>query len=409
MFTNIGFFVLGVVAVFLLSFVWSSDRRKIRYKNLITILIVQLLLTYFLLNSNVGNVIISALVSLFSLLLVCAHKGTEFIFGPLVSMNQDAGGIFFFSVGMPIVLMSALIGILQYLKILPFCVKLIGMVLSKVTGMGRLESFNAVSSLSVGQSENFIAYKKIIGHLPSNVLYTMSATAMSTVSLAIAGAYMGMLNVDNGFDPKYVIIAMMLNMFGTFFVLNVINPYDKGLDTEYEDLQKTYGEAEVRQSFFEMLAEYILDGFKVAVIVSAMLIGFIALLTLLDFIFKSVLGVTFTDVSGYIFYPFAWVMHIPTSEIHTAAQIMGTKVVTNEFAAIELMTKHVSELSIHTKAVVSVFLISFANFSSIGIIIGAIQAVSKEASIKVARFSLKILYGATLVSILSACVVGVFV
>lgn len=409
MITNIGFFVFGIAAVFLLSFAWSSDRKKIRYKNLFTILIVQLLLTYFLLNSNVGSVIISALVNLFGLLLVCAHSGTKFIFGPLTSMNQDAGGIFFFSVGMPIVLMSALIGILQYLKILPFCVKIIGMVLSKVTGMGRLESFNAVSSLSVGQSENFIAYKKILGHLPSNVLYTMAATAMSTVSLAVAGAYVSMLSVDNGFDPKYVIIAMMLNMFGTFFVLNIINPYDKGSETEYEDLQKTYGEAKIKQSFFEMLAEYILDGFKVAVIVSAMLIGFIALLTLLDFIFKFMLGVTFTDVLGYVFYPFAWIMHIPTSEVHTAAQVMGTKVVTNEFAAIELMTKHANELSAHTKAVVSVFLISFANFSSIGIIIGAIQAVSKEASIKVARFSLKILYGATLVSILSACVVGVFV
>lgn len=409
MFINIGFFVLGVIVVFLFAFLWSSDRKKIRYKNLVIILVIQLLISYFLLNSNVGAVIISALVDLFGLLLDCAHKGTEFIFGPLANVNQNVGGIFFFSVGMPIILMSALIGILQYVKILPLCIKVIGFVLSKATGMGRLESFNAVSSLAVGQSENFIAYKKIIGHLPSNVLYTMSATAMSTVSLATAGAYIGMLSVKNGFDPKYVIIAMVLNMFGTFFVLTVINPYEKTSDIEYEDLHKSYEGIIEKQSFFEMLAEYILDGFKVAVIVSAMLIGFIALLALLDSIFSSILGISFTDILGYIFYPFAWVMHIPTPQIHMAAQIMGTKVVTNEFAAIELMTRHVNELSIHTKAVVSVFLISFANFSSIGIIIGAIQAVSKDASIKVARFSLKILYGATLVSILSACVVGVFV
>lgn len=409
MFINIGFFMLGVVVVFLLAFIWSSDRKAIRYKNLVIIIAVQLVLSYFLLNSTIGNSIISVLVDVFGVLLACAHKGTEFIFGPLASMNKNAGGIFFFSVGMPIVLMSALIGILQYVKILPFCIKIIGFVLSKVTGMGRLESFNAVSSLAVGQSENFIAYKKIIGHLPSNVLFTMASTAMSTVSLAIAGAYVGMLSVENGFDPKYVIVAMVLNMFGTFFVLTVINPYEKTSDTQYADLHKTYEGDVAKQSFFEMLAEYIMDGFRVAVIVSAMLIGFIALLALLDTIFRSVFGVTFTDILGFIFYPFAWVMHIPSDQIHTAAQIMGTKVVTNEFAAIELMTKHVNELSAHTKAVVSVFLISFANFSSIGIIIGAIQAVSKEASIKVARFSLKILYGATLVSILSACVVGVFV
>jgi nucleoside transport protein len=409
MFINIGFFVLGVVVVFLLAFIWSSDRKSIRYKNLVIILAVQLALAYFLINSNIGNLIINEIVELFDVLLSCAHAGTKFIFGPLADMNKNEGGIFFFSVGMPIVLMSALIGILQHLKILPLCIKFIGFVLSKVTGMGQLESFNAVSSLAVGQSENFIAYKKIIGHLPSNVLYTMAATAMSTVSLAVAGAYVGMLSTQNGFDPKYVIIAMVLNMFGTFFVLTIINPYEKTTNSDYSNLHDSFEENVVKQSFFEMLAEYIMDGFKVAIIVSAMLIGFIALLALLDSIFKSVFGMAFTEILSYVFYPIAWMLHIPMDQIHTAAQVMGIKIVTNEFAAIMDMTKYASELSSHTKAVLSVFLISFANFSSIGIVIGAIQAVSKEASIKVARFSLKILYGATLVSILSACVVGVFV
>lgn len=85
---------------------------------------------------------------------------------------------------------------------------------------------------------------------------------------------------------------------------------------------------------------------------------------------------------------------------------MGTKIVTNEFVAMQELANHSTQLSQHTKAVVSVFLVSFANFSSIGIIIGAIQALSREASVKVARFSLKILYGAVLVSFLSANIVG---
>ncbi|MDE5000707.1 nucleoside recognition domain-containing protein, partial [Francisella tularensis] len=86
---------------------------------------------------------------------------------------------FFFNAAMPFVVMSAVIGILQYFRILQFLVVYIGSILSKVTGMGKLESFNSVSSLSVGQSENFLYYKKIIKYLPSIVLYTMAATAMS--------------------------------------------------------------------------------------------------------------------------------------------------------------------------------------------------------------------------------------
>ncbi|WP_150467882.1 NupC/NupG family nucleoside CNT transporter [Francisella sp. SYW-9] len=407
MITKLMFFILGVVTVFVLAFLWSSDRKKIRYNYLAIILIVQVLLAYFLLRSSIGEDIVGVIVSGFDVLLICANDGTRFIFGSLTDM--DGGHIFFFTVGMPIVLMSALIGILQYFKILPVIIKIVGFILSKITGMGKLESFNAVSSLSVGQSENFIAYKKIIGHLPSNVLYTMAATAMSTVSLAISGAYMQMLSVKNGFDPKFVIVAMVMNMFGTFFVLTVINPYEKSKDISFDNLHDTYDETPEKQSFFEMLTEYILDGFKVAIIVCAMLIGFIALISLLNTLFLSIVGISFTGVLGYVFYPLAWILHVPNNEIHLAGQIMGTKIVTNEFAAIDFMVKHASELSSHAKAVISVFLISFANFASIGIIIGAIQALSKEASVKVARFSLKILYGATLVSLLSAVVVGLVV
>lgn len=85
--------------------------------------------------------------------------------------------------------------------------------------MGKLESFNAVSSLILGQSENFIAYKDILSQISPRRMYTMAATAMSTVSMAIVGAYMGML------DPKYVVAALILNMFSTFIILSLINPY----------------------------------------------------------------------------------------------------------------------------------------------------------------------------------------
>jgi nucleoside transport protein len=394
------YFVLGIFVVFALAFAWSSDRKNIRYKNLVIILTVQIALGFFMLKSNIGVAIMSYIASGFEHLLDYAHEGSSFIFGDLSNMDKN-GFVFFFNVGMPIVLVSAIIGILQYFKILPVVIKSVGWVLSKVSGMGKLESFNAVSSLAVGQSENFINYKKIIGHLPANVLYTMAATAMSTVSLAVAGAYMSLL------DPKYVCVAMVMNMFGTFFVLTVINPYEKSEAISYDKLHEEFEEE--RQSFFEMLAEYILDGFKVAIIVCAMLIGFIALIALLNAIFASIFGISFQDLLGYLFYPLAWVLNIHDGELHIAGQIMGTKMVTNEFVAMQMMMTHSAELSEHTKAVISVFLVSFANFSSIGIIIGAIQALSKEASVKVSKFSLKILYGAVLVSFLSACVVGLIV
>ncbi|AIT09432.1 nucleoside permease [Candidatus Francisella endociliophora] len=391
------YLLIGLVTVFVLALIWSSDRRKIKYKSLFIILLFQLLVCYFILQSTKGIELVSLISSGFDNILQNAHEGTSFVFGSLSDMKKN-GFVFFFNVGMPIVLISGIIGILQYFKILPLIIKSIGFVLTKITGMGRLESFNAVSSLTVGQQENFLIYKKIIGHLPSNILYTMAATAMSTVSLAIAGSYMSII------EPKYVCVAIVLNMLSTFFVLHIINPYEKDPNLDYSALHQDYETK--KQSFFEVLSEYLLDGFKIAVIVCAMLIGFIALLNLIDGVFHSLLGITFRELLGYVFYPLAWVLNIHGDEILLSSQIMGTKIVTNEFVAMQELAQHSKELSEHAQAVVSVFLVSFANFSSIGIIVGAVQALNKEASIKIARFSLKILYGAVLVSLLSASIVG---
>lgn len=173
-----------------------------------------------------------------------------------------------------------MIGILQHIRILPIVIRAIGTVLSKVNGMGKLESFNAVSSLILGQSENFIAYKDILGKMSRNRMYTMAATAMSTVSMSIVGAYMTML------QPKYVVAALVLNMFSTFIVLSLINPYR--VEESEENLQMS--NLHEGQSFFEMLGEYILAGFKVAIIVAAMLIGFIALISALNALFATVTG-----------------------------------------------------------------------------------------------------------------------
>ncbi|ALB01248.1 nucleoside permease [Francisella persica ATCC VR-331] len=392
------YFILGLIVIYFLAYVWSNNRKNIRYKNLIIILIIQLILAKFMLSTSIGINIINYVNKCFEILLDSTRIGVSFVFGHLANTKEF---IFFFDAAMPIVVMSAVIGILQYFMVLQFLVVAVGSILSKVTGMGKLESFNAVSSLTVGQQENFLIYKKIIGHLPANVLYTMAATAMSTVSLTIAGSYMSII------EPKYVCTAIVLNMLSTFFVLHIINPYDKDHSLNYDTLHADYETC--RQSFFEMLSEYILDGFKVAIIVCVMIIGYIALLNLVDGIFQEVLGVTFRQILGYIFYPVAWILNIHGNEIFLSSQIMGTKIVTNEFVAMQELAKNSQQLSEHTKAVVSVFLVSFANFSSIGIIVGAVQALNKEASIKVARFSLKILYGAVLVSILSACVVGFIV
>jgi len=166
---------------------------------------------------------------------------------------------------------------------------------------------------------------------------------------------------------------------------------------------------EKKQSFFEMLGEYIMDGFKVAMIVGAMLIGFVALIAMINGIFTWIIGISFQDTLGYIFSPFAFLMGVPWDEAIKAASVMATKLVSNEFVAMMSLSSGDFNFSDKTLAIVSVFLVSFANFSSIGIISGAVKGLNAEKGNVVARFGLKLLYGATLVSVLTATVVGLIV
>ena len=384
-------FVLALAVVALLALLVSSDRKKIRIRFVVQLLVIEVLLAWFFLNSDVGLGFVKGFSEMFEKLLGFANEGTNFVFG---KMNDQGLAFFFLKVLCPIVFISALIGILQHIRLLPIIIRAIGTVLSKVNGMGKLESFNAVSSLILGQSENFIAYKDILGKMSRNRMYTMAATAMSTVSMSIVGAYMTML------QPKYVVAALVLNMFSTFIVLSLINPYR--VDESEENLQMS--NLHEGQSFFEMLGEYILAGFKVAIIVAAMLIGFIALISGLNALFAAILGISFQGILGYIFYPIAWVMGVPSSEALQVGSIMATKLVSNEFVAMMDLQKIASSLSPRAEGILSVFLVSFANFSSIGIIAGAIKGLNEEQGNVVSRFGLKLVYGSTLVSVLSASI-----
>ena len=385
-------FILALVVIFFMAFIFSNDRKKIRPRVILQLVVIEALLAWFFLHASSGLAVVTAVSGFFENLLTYAAQGSDFVFG---GMSKAGLAFIFLGVLCPIIFISALIGIMQHLRILPLLIRIVGTLLSKVNGMGKLESFNAVSTLILGQSENFIAYKGVLADISPRRLYSMAAAAMSTVSLSIVGAYMTMI------EPKYVVAALILNMFSTFIILSIINPTPPGDEPEIK-LDKLHED----QSFFEMLGEYILAGFKVAVIIMAMLIGFIAIIAAVNALFTAIFGISFQQILGYVFYPFAWLIGIPGPDALKSASIMATKVVTNEVVAMIDLKKIAVELSPRGLGILSVFLVSFANFASIGIVAGAIKGLNENQGNVVSRYALKLVYGSTLVSLLSAAFAG---
>ncbi|GAB3055671.1 NupC/NupG family nucleoside CNT transporter [Salinicoccus sesuvii] len=401
---NILMGIVGIAFTFLLAWIVSSDRKRAfsKWKNIVVLLVIQLVLAFILLSTGFGEALIGGLAAGFNALLGFAAEGVSFVMGDLTTLEDgSAADVFLFNVLLPIIVISALIGILQFTRILPLIIRGLGLLLTKITGMGYLESYNGAASMILGQSEVFISLKNQLPHLPRHRLYTLSAQAMSSVSLSIVAAYMTML------EPQYVVTAIVLNLFGTYVIVHILNPYEV---TDSEDAADVDDNPDAGKSFFQVLGDYIMDGARVALTVAAMLIGYIALIAILNQVFLLIPGmnITFQDVLGYIFMPIAFLIGVPWVDAQQVGSLMATKLITNEFVAMLDYTTMAEELSRKSQAMISVFLVSFANFSSIGIIAGSVKGLHNESGDKVARFGLKLVYGASLVSVLTAAVVGFF-
>lgn len=403
---SILFTITGILFALLIAFLFSFNKKAIDFKKPFIMIIIQVLLVLFMMHTTIGLTILTTLGSFFEGLIKISNAGINFVFGDLQNNN---GSTFFLNVLLPLVFISVLIGILNHFKILPFIIKYVGYLINKITRMGRLESYFAISTSMLGQPEVFLTIKEMIPKLSRAKLYTISTSAMSAVSMAMLGSYMQML------DPKFVVTAVMLNIFSALIVASIINPYPtsnqeddlshmKNLELSAGSNETTVNKAK-RTPFFQMIGDSAIDGFKIAITVAIMLLAFISLMETITLIFH-LIGLNFKQLIGYIFAPIAFIIGIPWSEAVQAGSIMATKLITNEFVAMLDFQKIADELSTRTQGIISVYLISFANFGTVGIIVGAIKGINSDQGNKVASFALRLLLGATLASIISASMIG---
>lgn len=392
-------FLLGIAAIVVvlgLAFLMSNDRKNINYRGIGIMLVLQVITTWFMFTTRIGQSVINSISAGFNRLIEFGMEGIGFVVG---GIETGEGGVFFFNVLLLIVFFATLLSVLTYLKILPNIIKYLGGLISKVTGLPKVESFNAVNSMFFGQSEALIAIRTQFNHLTANRLYIVSASAMGSVSASIVGAYLQML------PPQYVLVALPLNMFSALIMASLIAPVNVPKEEDRVEIENVSDD----KSIFEAMGNGALEGGKIALIVAAMLIAFIASLELVNWIIQLVFaGITLQEILGYILAPIGLLMGIAPNEVIQAGAVMGTKIVTNEFVAMLEFQTMLDGMSEKTVGVVSVFLTSFANFSSIGIIAGTVKGIDARKAADVSGFGLKLLTGATLASILSATIVGMF-
>lgn len=409
------FFVACLLIVAILSYLTSFDKKAVKsnINKVGIVLLLEIGVSYFLLNTSIGVFITLTISKYFNMIMEYANEGISFVFGDLTKVGSS---VFLFSALMPVVFMCTLIGILKYFKILDFFSKWVGIGLNKLSGLGIIESSTVVNSFILGMQPVYVSIKDVIPKLSEKRIFTIGVASISSIAIFVVGAYLSMMK------PEYVILAIVLNMLSVFFIMGIISPIndEKELNEESDERLNESSESEKeststpavtleeKRTFFEVLSDYMTEGFQIILSVIPMLLGFISLIALLNGVFNGILGISFQTLIGYLFSPVAFILGIPWNEAVDAGGIMSIKLLTNEFVGMTELLK-LSSLSERTVAILTVYLMSYANFGSIAIIIGVVKSISKEKSKFIVKNGLKILYVSTLVSFLSSAVFALVV
>jgi concentrative nucleoside transporter, CNT family len=290
------------------------------------------------------------------------------------------------------------ISALYYLRIIPLFVKYIGIILGKIMGTTKVESFNAIGNSFLGLVEAPLLVKPYLAKLTRSELFAVMVGGTASASGAILIGYSLM-----GIEMKYLLLSVFSVPLVSLVMAKIMEPETEESETNDDiSLGKT-GHTNV----FEAISEGAISGVQLAINIGGLLIAFIGVLALVN----GILGLVHTDLStifGYVFYPLALLVGIPVDEAFRAASIIGTKLSINEFVAFDQLSGMIDELSPKTVAILSVALCNFANLSSIGQLIVGLGSLEPSQRPTVSKLSLKAIAAGTLASFITAIIVSIF-
>ncbi|WP_311406937.1 NupC/NupG family nucleoside CNT transporter [Liquorilactobacillus uvarum] len=399
----LGFFVfLGI------AFLCSNDRRSIRWKSVLIVVFLEIFLAWFFMKFSVGREVVRAAADGFNWLVAVANKGIAFALPDWLKPTTGSPN-FVTSALLPILLVVPLFDILTYIGLLPWLVKWIGRGLSFITHQPRFEAFFSVEMMFLGNTEVLAVSKEQLQQMSAKRNFTLAMMSMSCVTSAIIGSYIKMV------PGQYVLTAIPLNILGSIAIAAILNPVTVS-DDEDIIVSVSKNENQKREPFFSFLGDSILNAGKLILIITATVIAYVSLAALINQLL-SLTGwnwLTLENIFGIILFPFAWLLGFDVNQAFQIAQYMGTKLVTNEFVVMGEITKNIMAqkglfANEHARVVLTVFLTSFANFGTLGMIIGAFKSlVSKEKTDYISSRVPQMLLAGVLVSLLSAASAGLF-
>lgn len=410
--------VIGIVLILFIAFLFSNNKSKINYRLVVSGLILQVVIALLVLKVTFITNIFKWLGRQIGHLEEFAKEGASFVWGGIFVQNAAAAQgqstysapgafIFAFSVTATIILVCALSAIFYHFGIMQRVISVIARAMNYIMKVSGAESLSNVASAFVGQVEAQVLIRPYLaGMTMSELLASMSG------SLACIAGGILIVYVNMGANAEYLLTASLMAAPAALVISKIVWPETEVSETMGKvklDVKTPY------RNVIDAITHGAGDGMRIAVNVIAMLIGFIALIALVNFVLVKAGGwmnldfkLTLDWIFGKLFYPFAWAMGVPNADISSVATLLGKKISVNEFVAFFDLTHGVKEtLSPKGLLIVSFAICGFANFSSVGMQIGGIGEIAPTRRVDLAKLGLRALLCGTLASYLSATIAGI--
>lgn len=415
--------IIGVLFILGLAFLLSNNKKKINYRLVLSGLALQLIIAISILKVDAIRNFFQTLGKGMQKIEHFAKAGVDFVYGGVATIGFDGNPqsfetpgsfVFAFNVTATIILVCVLVAIFYYLGIMQKIVAIIARGMNFLMKVSGSEALSNVASAFVGQVEAQVMIRPYLKTMTKSELLASMSGSLACIAGGILIVYANM-GAQAGMDlaPK-LIMASLMAAPGALVISKIVFP-----ETE---VSPTMGKVKLEvKSDYTNLIDAIThgagDGFKIAMNVIAMIIGFIALIALLDWcllhiahLFNPNFDLTLDWIFGKIFYPFAWAMGVPAEDLNNTATLLGQKLTVNEFLAFKNLTSNtVPIVTEKGLLIVSIAICGFANFSSVGMLIGGIGTLAPERRPDLAKLGMKALICGTLASYLSASIAGILI
>lgn len=396
---------LGSIA-FLLLVGWavSSARGRINWRTVGGALALQVAIGGLVLYVPAGRRALESLSGAVAGVLGYAQAGIDFVFGDIGRF--ELGFVFAFHVLPVIIFFSSLVAVLYYLGIMGWVIRLLGGALRRLLGTSRAESLSATANIFVSQTEAPLVIRPYLPAMTRSELFAVMVGGMATVAGSVLAGYVAL-----GVELRYLLAASFMAAPGGLLMAKLLVP-----ETEPARVSDAQAEPQVEPhvNVIDAAAAGASSGLTLAVNIGAMLLAFIGLIALLNGLLgwagalAGIEGLSLELLLGTLFRPLAFLLGVPWEEAVVAGNLIGQKLVLNEFVAYAAFSEDKAQLGAHAQAVVSFALCGFANFSSIAILLGGIGTLAPSRRAEVAELGLRAVLAGFMANLMSAAIAGFF-